>query len=111
MTKNQELLELKSLSAKLGPDSYIGPWLASIIPEIECDVRSDLQPMITWFEARKQAAQAINDARKEYERIIQEAQQHASRITKTAQNASHEAINNALNALASARSSLERWNV
>jgi len=41
-TKDQELALLDELIAKLGPRSYIGPWLTYSRPEIERDIRSDM---------------------------------------------------------------------
>jgi hypothetical protein len=44
MTKRQELEVLAEAIAKLGPDSYLGPWLASVAGEVESSIRSDFFP-------------------------------------------------------------------
>lgn len=63
MTKQQELDILKETITRLGPDSYIGPWLAEQLPGIERDIRSDIQPLITWADCREQTAAELAAAR------------------------------------------------
>lgn len=44
MTKSEEIAVLKSAAKKLGTDSYLGPALASLIPYLEMELRSDICP-------------------------------------------------------------------
>ena len=41
MNKAQEIEVLREAIAKLGRSSYCGPWLASVIEEVESEIRSD----------------------------------------------------------------------
>jgi hypothetical protein len=52
MTKQEEIQILTRAAAELGPDSYLGPWLTSILGELERDIRSDILPTIMLAEAR-----------------------------------------------------------
>ncbi len=52
MTKQQEIDTLKAVSATLGPDSYIGPWLDSVLPIVELEIIADMPPTPTWGELR-----------------------------------------------------------
>lgn len=77
MDKQTEIKILKEAAAKLGPDSYCGPWLESQIPFIERDIRADIMPETDWDKA-------VSAARAEAERIIAEAKAEAERIKKEA---------------------------
>jgi hypothetical protein len=83
MTKNQELAFLRATADKLGSDSYLGPWLRQILPELEAIIRSDNLPQITIADAITQAEQA---ARIAGEQIIREAEREAEQIRRQAQN-------------------------
>lgn len=50
MTKAEELAVLDAAIAKLGTDSYIGPWLRDCRHEIEQSITSDLPPVCSWKE-------------------------------------------------------------
>lgn len=91
MTKTQELDALRDLAARLGPDSYLGPWLASILPAVESSIRSDIiplgfDPVAASRDALALLAQAREDAdgiraaaKKERERIIEQATKDGAR--------------------------------
>lgn len=53
-TKAAELNELKALAEKLGPQSYCGPWLASVLVEVEADMRSDMGPTPSVVDVRSE---------------------------------------------------------
>jgi hypothetical protein len=72
MTKRQELEVLADAIAKLGPDSYLGPWLASISGEVEADIRSDYFPMINI----KETVAHCNKLRADAQAVLDKA--HAS---------------------------------
>ena len=91
MTKNQELQILDETIAKLGRDSYCGPWLASVRAEVEQDIRCDIAPCQTTAESRRNAEILLREAKESAEsmllgakaraeREIAEARQEASRI-------------------------------
>lgn len=59
MTKHEELAAFNAFIKSLPQNTYLRPWLASIMPEIERELRCDIFPEHTpasWAEAvRKQA--------------------------------------------------------
>lgn len=87
-TKNQELDILRDAIAKLGPDSYLGPWLSSVIHSVESDIRSDMYPLITIPVARQQcqdeAKRIIEDAQIKAGSMIDKAKREAQAIEDTA---------------------------
>jgi hypothetical protein len=60
MTKQQEIEILRATAAKLGADSYLGPWLSFVIPIVERDIRSDNPPVT--LTPKEHAAQIIAEA-------------------------------------------------
>ena len=44
MTKQEELAILADTIARLGPDSYLGSWLAGSLPTLANWIRSDIFP-------------------------------------------------------------------
>lgn len=79
MTKKQEIELLRQVAGQLGRESYCGPWLQSIIPEVEHDIQSDFPPMATWRGSRDDAAEIITNARAEAERIVRQAKDDAKK--------------------------------
>lgn len=83
MTKAQEIALLDEFIAKLGKESYLGPWLAASRGEIVRDITSDIipSPMLPG-EAATRAKQIVKDAQ-DWERGFKEgvADRHAL-ITK-----------------------------
>jgi len=82
-SKQEEIDILTEAARQLGEGSYCGPWLYSIIPEIEDSIKSDLLPAVSWIERqaedtqrraavqaaekdRAEAAQALRDAHYEH---------------------------------------------
>lgn len=47
MMKSEEIALLRAVAAKLGPNSYCGPWLASVADEVERDIHSDFFPLMS----------------------------------------------------------------
>lgn len=90
MTKNNEIKILKAAAAKLGTDSYMGPWLTSALPFIESSIRADM-PFYTVEEMTKQSQKIEADAdrsakekiRKANE-ILEQANAKAAQIVKDA---------------------------
>lgn len=44
-TKTDELSALRELINQLGPDSYLGPWLADAFDHLAADIRADIAPL------------------------------------------------------------------
>jgi hypothetical protein len=68
MTKSQEIQIIREAIAKLGVNSYCGPWLADQLPSIESAITSDYPPEAYAFsihEARIHADKIIGDARRD----------------------------------------------
>jgi hypothetical protein len=51
-TKNEEIEILTATIKKLGNDSYIGPWLQSVLATVESDIRNDFMPQQTIEQTR-----------------------------------------------------------
>ena len=64
MTKNEELSILRDTIARLGPNSYVGPWLLDQLPWIESDMRSDIPPMSSYSQCRTVRAEELEENRK-----------------------------------------------
>ena len=56
MLKTEEIAILTATIKKLGSDSYIGPWLQSVLSSVESDIRNDFMPQSTIEETRKEIA-------------------------------------------------------
>ena len=76
MTKSQEIEILRDTIAKLGRDSYLGPWLADQMPSIESALASDYPP--------EAYALSIHEARIHCEKIIGQANEESATIEKRA---------------------------
>ena len=74
MTKQQELEILDGAIAELRPDSYLGPWLASVRGELERNIRSDLPPSPTLAAARAQCEFLIAEAKTAADHIKRESE-------------------------------------
>lgn len=92
MTKNDELAIIRSAAEKLGPHSYLGPWLMQLLPELEYHMRADIRPMICIADAvmvAKRAAdyeanQIIRNANAEAAKVKADAEQHRSQARAVA---------------------------
>lgn len=77
MTKKQELEIITEAASRLGPDSYLGPWLTQLLPELEQAMRSDTIPQITIADSVRVAESAAEVAG---EILIREAEERVRRI-------------------------------
>lgn len=85
MTKTQEMDALRDLAARLGPDSYLGPWLESILPAVESSIRSDVIPFaIDPAQARADALAILKEAKEEAEKIRADAKIERCRVIERA---------------------------
>ena len=105
MTKQQEIEVLNKAIAALGPDSYLGPWLAEVRAEVESNIRSDFFPQVTLADSRKQAQVIFNAAQEQANKIIEAAGQKALDIEKDAKRV-RETIASAIYA---AQRELNKW--
>lgn len=85
MTKSQEIDIIQDAIKKLGEDSYIGPWLKSVVAEVEQSIRSDFFPTILPSETRKQCAEMRKEASDHCMGLKEEAKREANRITLDAE--------------------------
>lgn len=74
MTKDQELEILRDTIARLGPNSYVGPWLLDQLPWIESDMRSDIPPMSSYSQCRTVRAEELEENRKRIADMESQAQ-------------------------------------
>ena len=97
MTKNDELAIIRATAEKLGPNSYLGPWLLQLLPELESHMRADVRPMIRIADAvmvAKRAAdydaeQIIRNANTEAAKAKAEAERYRSQARSLAGNLRH----------------------
>ena len=80
MSKAEELKAVKNFTASLPADSYLRPWLESVLPEIEADIRSDFPVSPSLKLARVECDRMVNDTRLHGEGVRQRAEQEATRI-------------------------------
>jgi hypothetical protein len=78
LTKDQELATLKETAAKLGPNSYLGPWLDSIAFELEAMMRADSFPCVNLAESEHHAGRIVAQAERKAEQIIANAKRDAN---------------------------------
>ena len=80
MTKAQEIEILREAIARLGPESYCGPWLAGQLGAIESALDSDYPPeayALNPEEARKEALAVVQSAKEDAAKIRQNAEEEA----------------------------------
>jgi hypothetical protein len=78
ITKDQELKTIKETAAKLGPNSYLGPWLDSVAFELEAMMRADSFPCVSLDESRHFAEKIVTEAERKAETIIANAKREAN---------------------------------
>lgn len=80
MTKSQEIEILLETAAKLGKNSYCGPWLASVAEEVRSEIRSDFMPSPSITLTIKACERRIANAKAEAEIIINGAYKQSETI-------------------------------
>ncbi len=91
LSKAAEVSLLRQLSAAFGPNSYIGPWLADVVANVEADIANDLPPSPTLSEARQlqhEARQILAAAHKDAECVRNAAYDDAKKIRAAAEQSS-----------------------
>jgi hypothetical protein len=82
MTKSQEISILRDTIARLGADSYCGPWLAGQLGAIESAINSDYPPeayALSPADAARESQSILAEARKDAGEIRLRAERDASR--------------------------------
>lgn len=77
MTKQKELEIITETANKLGPNSYLGPWLLSIRHELEAMMRADSFPCVNLTESKEHALRIIQRAEREADQIKTNAKHRA----------------------------------
>jgi hypothetical protein len=80
MDNQKELTVLQKTAEELGPDSYCGPWLLSILPQIVADMLDGLPPTPTMQASRELSISLLVNARFEAEQIVAKAKAEAAQI-------------------------------
>jgi hypothetical protein len=105
MTKDQEIKRLKEIAFEFGKDSYCGPWLDSVIEEVESDIKNDFPPSPSFSESRRQVAIMLHEAIEEAKKIIEEATKKKMKIADEID----EIMNHAAAALMNAQHKLNNY--
>jgi hypothetical protein len=101
LSKLDEIEILQHCAAKLGPESYCGPWLSAAIPIILDDIRSDHLPHPPTI-----AETITAEARRYREQVAKEADAYASKTIAAARKTADEVIAQACRHLNTAYNSL-----
>jgi cell division septum initiation protein DivIVA len=84
MTKENEIKILRETIAKLTPNSYCGPWLESVLAEIEAEIRCDFLPSPSLARTTVECRKLKEVAAEESKRIVEHAQRQAEKIRREA---------------------------
>jgi vacuolar-type H+-ATPase subunit H len=84
ISKQEEINILRAAVADLGPDSYCGPWLQSVIGNIEQTIKGDILPTITPSECAAQIRGVVERAKEDVKEIMNDARKEAYRIVANA---------------------------
>lgn len=84
ITKDQELAILDEAIAKLGKNSYLGPWIYSIREELKVSMQSDFFPTITLSEAVAEVKALYVKAEENRDKLIADAKHRVEQAEKHA---------------------------
>lgn len=84
-SKSEEIAILTAAAKKLGSESYTGPWLSKVLPQLEQDMKNDFMPDFDWHKAARECTALKEEAKAEAARMIQSAKDEAQRIRERAQ--------------------------
>ena len=107
MNKDAELKILAETIEKLGPDSYCGPWLESVLREVEIEMRNDLQVTPTLNETRLQCKVMLEEARAAAKETRWQADVDAATREGKARDAANRSYESARSALCAAQRALD----
>jgi hypothetical protein len=100
MNKSEEIQILREAIAKLGQNSYCGPWLTDQLPAIESAITSDYPPEAYAF--------SIQGARIHCEKLIRAANEESAAIERRAKSEAEKIRDAACKFSESIRSGLKR---
>lgn len=80
MNKAAEILILQETAKRLGPQSYLGPWLDSVIWEAQSLMTSDIRPEIRIRDTIKTCERQIQDADVYAKRAVEKARAEADKL-------------------------------
>jgi hypothetical protein len=83
MTKQQELDILQDAITKLGPDSYLGPWLADVKAEVAMLITGDCLPDISLKDAAMRAKGIVELAEEAAKQIKAGSERQAKQANAT----------------------------
>lgn len=104
MTKQQEIEALRQFAASLPADTYLRPWLESILPSVESDIRSDIYPVVTPADARRAHDERVAAAQAKADEILNRANDYAAATMKEARQMKERAASHVRQALRSLES-------
>ena len=84
MTKAEEIAALTAFTHSLPVDSYLRPWLESILPEIEHDIRCDFPVSPSLQLTRVECDRVLADSKRHCESVRARAEAEADRIRQEA---------------------------
>ena len=84
MTKSEELQAITHFTTSLPKDSYLRPWLESILPGIEAEIRCDFPVSPSLANTRIECQQLITAAKAQAQTIITQATQAAAALDQKA---------------------------
>jgi len=103
MSKDEELAVIDAAIKKIGSNSYLGPWLRDIRPELERTLRCDIEPQFAMSHYRHLAGQILSSARDQADRLKSQADEYKARTEQEARkmvdNAKHYAAHHLRKAL------------
>jgi hypothetical protein len=92
MSKADEIGMLRAFVASLPPGSYLGPWLLSVLPEIEADMKGDIFPSVTPEDTRKRCDAIEKQAAEVAARVIEKGKREAAALVAAADQAGREKV-------------------
>lgn len=83
-TKAEEMEILEDAIRRLGPDTYLGPWLQDVLEEVRGLVRSDIFPELCIRDAAQEVRCMLENAGGARRLILEEAHKDGARIREEA---------------------------
>jgi hypothetical protein len=107
MSKQEEIDIIDQAIKKLGADSYLGPWLASVRDSVRSDIINDMVPEMTVKTTRAICDKMIAEATAWAFTTRNEATEWADKTRKEAKERAERTINSAASAIRLAGRQLE----
>lgn len=109
MTKDNELEMLCNCASALGKDSYCGPWLASVLGEVESAIRSDFLPEVSLEQTAVRCGTMLSEAQTKADEILAQAESKAKEREEAASKYVSDLVAHARRQIANADSALARF--